>query len=49
LLVFVPDGLRVFDVDPLLFADALARGMDLRVDPGGDREPHVAAPARVDH
>ena len=43
--VFVVDGLRVLDVEPLAVGDAVARGADLRVDPGGDREPYITAPA----
>src|SRR5207245_9911186 len=48
-LVLVPDRLGVLDVDPPVLGDALARGTDLRVDAGGDREAGAVAPARPDH
>jgi hypothetical protein len=47
--VFVDNGLWVLDVNPLVVGDAVARGADLRVDPGGDREPDFPAVARGDH
>lgn len=48
LLVFVLDGLRIFDAGPSVGADAVAGGADLRVDPGGVREPNPVASEGVD-
>ena len=46
--LMVGDGTRVVHRGPLVLADALARGADLRVDAGGDREPYVTPPAGFD-